>query len=47
LGSKVLILNDVANRTEPRTAGQFVRYIVVALIAIFLVWWMLRAYVIR
>jgi len=25
--------------------GQWVRYIVVALIAIFLVWWMLRLYV--
>lgn len=33
------------NRTEPKTAGQWVRYIVVAVIALFLVWWMLRLYV--
>ncbi|HEX3747560.1 MAG TPA: hypothetical protein VHW09_26680 [Bryobacteraceae bacterium] len=32
-------------RTEPRTPGQWVRYIVVAVIALFLVWWMLRVYV--
>jgi hypothetical protein len=35
----------VANRTEPKTAGQWVRYIVVAVIALFLAWWMLRLYV--
>jgi hypothetical protein len=35
----------VENRTEPKTAGQWVRYIVVAVIALFLVWWMLRLYV--
>jgi hypothetical protein len=35
----------VANRTEPKTAGQLVRYIVVAVIALFLVWWLLRMYV--
>jgi hypothetical protein len=33
------------NRTEPKTAGQWIRYIVVALIAIWLVFWMLRSYV--
>ena len=33
------------NRTEPRTPGQWVRYLVVAAIALFLVWWMVRAYV--
>jgi hypothetical protein len=33
------------NRTEPRTAGQWIRYIVVALIALFLVAWMMRVYV--
>jgi len=33
------------NRTEPKTAGQWIRYIVVAAIALFLVWWMLRLYV--
>jgi hypothetical protein len=35
----------VENRTEPKTVSQWVRYIVVALIALFLVWWMLRLYV--
>jgi hypothetical protein len=30
------------NRTEPRTAGQWIRYAVVAAIAIWLVIWMLR-----
>ncbi len=33
------------NRTEPKTPRQWVRYIVVAVIALFLVWWMLRLYV--
>jgi hypothetical protein len=33
------------NRTEPRTVGQWIRYLVVAAIALFLVWWMLRSYV--
>jgi hypothetical protein len=35
----------VPNRTEPRTAGQLIRYVAVAAIALFLVWWMLRLYV--
>jgi hypothetical protein len=35
----------VQNRTEPKTFSQWVRYLVVAAIAIFLVWWMLRLYV--
>ena len=30
------------NRTEPKTAGQWIRYIMVAAIAIWLVIWMLR-----
>jgi len=30
------------NRTEPKTLGQWIRYIVVAVIAIWLVIWMLR-----
>jgi len=30
------------NRTEPRTVGQWIRYVVVAAIAIWLVIWMLR-----
>jgi hypothetical protein len=33
------------NRTEPKTVSQWLRYIVVAVIALFLVWWMLRVYV--
>ena len=37
--------DPVGDRTDPRTAGQWVRYIVVAVIALFLVWWMLRVYV--
>jgi hypothetical protein len=39
------MLTAVQNRTEPRTLSQWVRYIVVAAIALFLVWWMLRLYV--
>jgi hypothetical protein len=35
----------VPNRTEPRTLDQWIRYVVVAAIALFLVWWMLRLYV--
>jgi hypothetical protein len=35
----------VPNRTEPRTVSQWLRYIFVAAIALFLVWWMLRFYV--
>jgi hypothetical protein len=35
----------VTNRTEPRTVGQWIKYLVVATIALFLVWWMLRVYV--
>jgi hypothetical protein len=35
----------VPNRTEPKTTGQLIRYVVVAVIALFLVWWMLRLYV--
>ena len=30
------------NRTEPKTVGQWIRYVVVAIIAIWLVIWMLR-----
>ena len=30
------------NRTEPKTVGQWIRYVVVAVIAIWLVIWMLR-----
>jgi hypothetical protein len=37
--------NPVQNRTEPRTLGQWIRYVVVAAIALGLVAWMLRLYV--
>jgi hypothetical protein len=30
------------NRTEPKTIGQWIRYIVIAAIALWLVVWMLR-----
>ena len=33
---------DMANRTEPKTLGQWIRYIVGAVIALWLVVWMLR-----
>ena len=33
----------MANRTQPRTAGEWIRYIVVAIIALWLVVWMLRS----
>jgi hypothetical protein len=33
------------NRTDPKTPIQWIRYLVVAAIALFLVWWMLRVYV--
>jgi hypothetical protein len=39
------MLPVVQNRTEPKTLSQWVRYIAVAAIALFLVWWMLRLYV--
>jgi hypothetical protein len=32
----------MANRTEPKTLGQWIRYLVVAVIALWLVVWMLR-----
>jgi len=32
----------MANRTEPKTLSEWIRYIVVAVIAIWLVIWMLR-----
>ena len=38
-------IHRVENRTEPRTPAQWARYIVVAAIALGLVWWMLRLYV--
>jgi hypothetical protein len=36
---------NTTNRTEPKNFGQWIRYVVVAVIALFLVWWMLRLYV--
>jgi hypothetical protein len=35
----------VTNRTEPRTVAQRIRYLAVDVIALFLVWWMMRVYV--
>jgi hypothetical protein len=35
----------MANRTEPKTLSQWIRYIVVAIIALWLVVWMLRVFV--
>jgi len=35
----------VPNRTEPRTLSQWICYVVVAAIALYLIWWMLRLYV--
>lgn len=32
----------MANRTEPKTFGQWIRYLVMAVIALWLVVWMLR-----
>jgi hypothetical protein len=32
----------MANRTEPKTAKEWIRYVVVAVIALWLVVWMLR-----
>ncbi len=32
----------MGNRTEPKTLGQWIRYLVVAVIALWLVVWMLR-----
>jgi hypothetical protein len=32
----------MSNRTQPKTLGQWIRYIVVAVIALWLVVWMLR-----
>jgi hypothetical protein len=39
------MIRSLENRTEPKTLGQWIRYVVVAVIALFLVWWMLRLYV--
>jgi len=38
-------LMGVQNRTEPRTPVQWIRYVAVAAIALFLVWWMMHVYV--
>jgi hypothetical protein len=41
-GSDRLNLRNMPNRTEPHTIRQWIRYVVVAVIAIWLVIWMLR-----
>jgi hypothetical protein len=45
LDEKTCYHDPVENRTEPKTARQWLRYIVVAIIALGLVAWMLRLYV--
>jgi hypothetical protein len=34
----------IEKTTNPKTPGQWIRNIVVAMIALFLVWWLLRVY---
>jgi hypothetical protein len=45
LDEKTCYHDSVENRTEPKTARQWLRYIVVSIIALGLVAWMLRLYV--
>jgi hypothetical protein len=44
MGGEVNLLSHppMGNRTEPRTVREWVRYLVVALVALWLVVWMLR-----
>jgi hypothetical protein len=35
----------VFNFGKPKTAGQWIAHVVLALIALFLVWWMLRLFI--
>jgi hypothetical protein len=42
LPGEIAYNKSVENRTEPRTLWQWIRYIVVAIIAIWLVIWMLK-----
>jgi hypothetical protein len=35
----------MSNRTEPKTPSQWLRYILMAAVALFLVWWMLQPYI--
>ena len=37
--------SDLPNQTDPKTPGQWLRYLVFAVIALLLVWVMLRVYV--
>jgi hypothetical protein len=37
--------HPVQNETDPKTPRQWIRHIIVVIIALFLVWWMLRIYV--
>ena len=45
-GAQPAVFPGVTNRTEPKTARQWLRYRVVAAIALLLVWWMLRLFII-
>ena len=40
------MISPMENRTEPKTVSGWIRYIVVAAIALFLVWWLLRLYIV-
>jgi len=35
----------MAKQAEPKTAGQWIRQLGMAIIALFLIWWLLRVYV--
>lgn len=35
----------MGKQTEPKTAGQWIRHLGMAIIALFLIWWLLRVYV--
>jgi hypothetical protein len=35
----------MGKQADHKTAGQWIRHVVVAIIALFLIWWLLRMYV--
>jgi hypothetical protein len=41
-----MLLFSVFNFGKPKTAGQWIAHAVLAIVALFLVWWMLRLYVV-
>jgi len=40
-----MLRSAMPNRTEPKTVGQWIRYVLVAIVALFMVFWLLRLYV--